>query len=509
MTFQDLLANTTTKRNELKPFFNTGETPTQENFHDLIDGLFLIQGNGLFKDDKHGLSIQTSAEDLTKTALLFYDAPDQEPTWTMDILDGFHLKGLNNNARFSVSSDGNVGIGTTTPAIKLVTNIKTAPNQVGTGPGSGGQYSHPIAQFTNDSVDGIRGIELGAPSGSVDGPVYLKVSGTANRFSVVNQNNDENLTVLDDGKVGIGTSNPLNALHVHAKENGHFLLSTPQLNPSSNILESLGIYPYYKINGYNGGNPTTIYEVPIKNGVRNDILFTWRSVIDGSGIILKGDTSNVGIGTLTPSDKLTVHNGDMRLENGFLRFENTPSNASSITGYNLVFYRDNTYYNYNTGFGQSSNKDVWFNAHEGSFKFLWANNDRLTINLRSNTSAYYVIDAHGKIASSDGTVYTSDERYKKEIETITPDMLAKLGQVRGTTFKWRTDEFEHKNFSEGTKMGFIAQELKEVFPDLVNEGADGYYSINYTGLIPLLVEAVKELNQKNQALEERVGKLEK
>lgn len=497
MKFQDLLSNTTTKRNELKPFFNTGETPTQKNFHDLIDGLFLIQGNGLFKDDQNGLSIQISPEDLTKTALLFYDAPDEEPVWTMSTLDGFHLKDAANNARLSVLNDGKVGMGTTTPTDTLSLGI----NQLNLNPHT------DIGTFTGASAIKAAGdLILDFDNNANDTNSVLAITCDNGSKKVFQLDQDGHMKMYGRGRFGYGPT---------------FVDWTTFQNWAGNANAWAG---YIGFNAYrNSDDPYDHYY--------GENIYTSKAVLEGSNAgfrflfkettaadadqqhtlseILRIDKSgSVGIGTSTPADKLTVRNGHMRLENGFLRFENTPSNASGITGYNLIFYRDNTYYNYNTGFGQSSNKDVWFNVHEGSFKFLWANSDRLTINLRSNTSAYYVIDANGKIASSDGTLYSSDERYKKDIETITPDMLTKLEQVRGTTFKWRTDEFEHKNFSEGTKMGFIAQELKEVFPDLVNEGADGYYSINYTGLIPLLVEAVKDLNQKNQALEERVAKLE-
>ena len=49
--------------------------------------------------------------------------------------------------------------------------------------------------------------------------------------------------------------------------------------------------------------------------------------------------------------------------------------------------------------------------------------------------------------------------------------------------------------------GLIAQELKEVYPDLVDEGADGFLSVNYIEIIPLLIKAVQELTAKVDELE--------
>jgi hypothetical protein len=58
--------------------------------------------------------------------------------------------------------------------------------------------------------------------------------------------------------------------------------------------------------------------------------------------------------------------------------------------------------------------------------------------------------------------------------------------------------------------GLIAQEVKEIYPDLVYSDAEGKLSVNYTGLIPLLIESVKELKAEIDALkanQEAVGSL--
>jgi len=109
---------------------------------------------------------------------------------------------LNVQGSLIVDGAGNVGVGSDRPTLRLDTLITTANLSSGTV-----LTSHPIAQFIN-SAAGQRGLEIGSPSGGMGGPVYLKVSGTANRFAVLNQNNNENLTILDTGTVGIGTSNP-------------------------------------------------------------------------------------------------------------------------------------------------------------------------------------------------------------------------------------------------------------------------------------------------------------
>lgn len=53
-----------------------------------------------------------------------------------------------------------------------------------------------------------------------------------------------------------------------------------------------------------------------------------------------------------------------------------------------------------------------------------------------------------------------------------------------------------------SEYGFIAQDVKKLFPELVDENAEGILSINYTGLIPVLVEVIKDLQEKVEKLEQ-------
>lgn len=76
----------------------------------------------------------------------------------------------------------------------------------------------------------------------------------------------------------------------------------------------------------------------------------------------------------------------------------------------------------------------------------------------------------------------SDEKLKKDISTI-DDALDKVKQLRGVDYTWKESEEKSK--------GVIAQELQEVFPELVSESESGL-SVNYNGIIGVLIEAIKE-----------------
>lgn len=86
--------------------------------------------------------------------------------------------------------------------------------------------------------------------------------------------------------------------------------------------------------------------------------------------------------------------------------------------------------------------------------------------------------------------YTSDERLKENI-TVIPDALNKVDMLRGVTFNWQ-GSVENKD-SNVREAGVIAQEVLAVLPEAVTERANGYYAVNYEKIVPLLIEAIKEL----------------
>ncbi len=122
----------------------------------------------------------------------------------------------------------------------------------------------------------------------------------------------------------------------------------------------------------------------------------------------------------------------------------------------------------------------------------------------------------------------SDERFKSNIASLNVknDILKKVMQLSPKSYNWRAAEFPGMAFDPNKKsFGFIAQDLKEIFPELVDSSAipdpkkkreirdpielvSGYYSVNYTGLIPILTEAIQEQQHIIDSQEERISKLE-
>jgi hypothetical protein len=109
-----------------------------------------------------------------------------------------------------------------------------------------------------------------------------------------------------------------------------------------------------------------------------------------------------------------------------------------------------------------------------------------------------------------GTVTApSDERRKKNIETTRDGYLQDVCNLRVVKYNWNEDE-EGKD----KELGFVAQEVEQIFPKLVETGYDGLNNENEVKLlkqgvlIPILVKAIQELSAKNTSLEERLTALE-
>ena len=95
--------------------------------------------------------------------------------------------------------------------------------------------------------------------------------------------------------------------------------------------------------------------------------------------------------------------------------------------------------------------------------------------------------------------YTSDLNIKTNLRSI-DNTWEILEKINGYLFEWDTDD--HR--SGETDLGVIAQEVQEVLPFLVSQRDDGTLAVKYQSLIPLLVDAVKNLKQDVEELREIV-----
>ena len=122
----------------------------------------------------------------------------------------------------------------------------------------------------------------------------------------------------------------------------------------------------------------------------------------------------------------------------------------------------------------------------------------------------------------------SDYRLKSDVKSVSGTCLDKVLDMNIVEFKYKQREFksplrsvedstkkcvswydEESAFMKNKHYGLIAQELQEIYPDLVVEGEDGYLAVNYIEIIPLLIRSIQELNAKIEQYEQGDAPIQK
>ena len=115
---------------------------------------------------------------------------------------------------------------------------------------------------------------------------------------------------------------------------------------------------------------------------------------------------------------------------------------------------------------------------------------------------------------ANGNILNSDERLKTEIKPLS-DEKDKLYLLQGKSYKKKPrplaaeEDSLAKNMEiiETPEYGYLAQELEKIFPDLVSQDSAGYYGVNYIGLIPVIVEALKDQQLESEKKQIQIEEL--
>lgn len=100
------------------------------------------------------------------------------------------------------------------------------------------------------------------------------------------------------------------------------------------------------------------------------------------------------------------------------------------------------------------------------------------------------LDVNGDILANQ-VHSSSDARFKKNITPL-DGALAKVMAINGVTYDFRVEEFPNRNFPESKQLGFIAQNVEMVLPEVVKTNNDGFKAVDYAKITALLNEAIKE-----------------
>ncbi|MCF8233736.1 MAG: tail fiber domain-containing protein [Bacteroidales bacterium] len=382
-----------------------------------------------------------------------------------------------------------VGIGTSAPTEELTINgdIKFAS-------GDGNIFA---SSSTKSIYIGKNEAGHNSPWSSwliADGYIQLSVKGGTNK----------GIRIDDDGYVGVGTDTPSDKFHVHGTDNVSAKIIAGSADTSSLKLFESGDYGFEF--QYDGSN---------------DKLHLWSRNYTGNEDIRMSwlKTGYVGLGTTTPLAQLHIAN---TLDAGLI-LEADTDNSGEDDNPRLELRQDGGTVQGALGY-TGLDGSIYEGTNGNALYLMNEYNSNLHLGANDTVRLTVTYDGWVKIHNlGSGTVYSvngiltntapSDRRLK---ENITPFSLSldKVMQLRPVTFNWK----------EGGQhgIGFIAQELEAVIPELVGENPDGYKGIYTTEMIPYLVKAMQEqqeiinsqqnsimqMQQMNEELLKRMEKLE-
>jgi hypothetical protein len=445
-----------------------GGTSTTVNLASLQDGTGTdnqnISGSGL-----SGTSLTIGIEDGTnETVSLASLVNDADYVIGNEYLTGGNLTGTNLNI-----IDGG---GTTSIDLSSLSNSGT-DNQNISGSGlSGTTLTIGIEDGTNETVD-LASLE--------DDEDWTK-TGT-HMYSAVS------------GNVGIGTTSPGNKLEVRG--NIAVAVSNTQDVVKLSAPGNDGTLELYT------GEATPVLRTKISS--YNDTYFN------------AAGTGNVGIGTTTPVATLNV--GDVTGPTIYLTREDVTTVANDVLGSILFDSTDDTspsttdasagiraYASLNHGNSNKGGYMTFFTKNNVSNASAATEHMRITANgnvgigVTNPTVKFQVVgDAaiSGKF-NSNGIQESSDRRFKKNIIKL-GNSLEKVMLLEAVSYNWRVEEFPEKRFGDKKEIGLIAQDLEQVYPELVSTDQDGYKSVQYSHLVPVLIEAIKEQQKQIEGLKKQ------
>jgi hypothetical protein len=157
-------------------------------------------------------------------------------------------------------------------------------------------------------------------------------------------------------------------------------------------------------------------------------------------------------------------------------------------------------------------------ANWGNYLLFIRDNGNIGVGNTGDASNRMWISGNLKV---NATVYTSDKRFKENINPIKSSLNELLG-IRTYSYNFIKQNIKpgdslsvnvnkenevNYNFDDKLHFGFLAQEIQKSYPNLVSEDEKGYLSLNYTEFIPLIINAMQEQNAKIIKLEQEIERL--
>jgi hypothetical protein len=419
-------------------------------------------------------SSTTSNELMRITSTGFVGIGTASPTTNLDVVGTFRLvdgnqsngkvltSDANGVATWQAAGGGSLPAGTSGQTLRhngtnWVANSTIFNNGTNVGIGTATPDAKltigtPGVTFTDFGITSDS--RIGVVNGSANrGAMYMQSGGTYGILQAFNYGTSAYIPVAispDGGNVGIGTTSPTTKLHV---------VGTTILEGSTVVNET---------------------------GAATD--FRVESDGDANMLFVNGTTNRVGIGTATPDAKLTIGTPGVTWTDFGITSDSRIGVVNGSANRGAMYMQSGGTYGILQAFnyGTSAYIPVAISPDGGN----------VGIGTTSPSEKLHVV---GNICAT-GTIATcSDLRYKKDINKI-DNALSLISKFNGYTYNYKVKEFPDHKFDSTAQVGFIAQELQEVLPQVVQKNEAGYLSVDYAKVTPLLLMAIKEQQAEIETL---------
>ena len=401
-----------------------------------------------------------------------------------------------------VIDNSNVGIGTTSPGHKLhvagatyIEHQGTNWNEITPGGNRGSLHIDPVGNGADNTGGAITfgASDAGAGATAMAG-IYTRSDGsygTKMYFATTNSyaaGSKTSMFIGADGKVGIGTVSPSSILHLESASSPNLRIKDTTQGVTLLVLSQdsdahIGTY----------SNHPLVF----------DTNSTERMRITSGGSV----TANVDMRAPIFYDSInTSYYCDPAATSRFSSTLTNYVNVASNAAYGIRFWSGDDRYSIrmsessNSTYGgrvageTTSDYNMYFTMAAGTNRgFVFRNSN-------SSSGPVAGIDAsgNGRFIGDVVAYSSSDERLKDNKKNIN-NALEKVESLNGVEFDWN----DKQDVYEGHDIGVIAQEVEKIAPELVSTRDNGYKAVKYEKLVPLLIEAIKELSDKVKALENK------
>jgi hypothetical protein len=219
-------------------------------------------------------------------------------------------------------------------------------------------------------------------------------------------------------------------------------------------------------------------ETELNNGQLNNIYFTESEI--NTKLALKANlASPTFTGTVTLPKIRLSENADAEPDSTSHAFQ-----VGNTSGENIII---------------DGNEIMARNNGSASVLHLNADFGTVVVNGGQANTTHITFEANGDIdclnlkARADVWAYTSSDPLLKDNKELIKNPLDIISKINGYTFDWNEKSADHL---QGHDYGVMADEIQAVMPELVTTRDDGVRAVRYEGIIPLLVEAIKQLNNE-------------